>query len=80
MAGTKVTIFECRPPWSQMIGPGWTRVTVAQLRFDPRGATWALYYADRNSRWHPYSGAAPTPDLDQLLAEIDSDPTGIFWG
>jgi hypothetical protein len=22
----------------------------------------------------------PTPKLDELLTEIDEDPTGIFWG
>jgi hypothetical protein len=36
--------------------------------------------ADRNSRWHRYDMAEPTEQLDELLTEIDQDPTGIFWG
>jgi Protein of unknown function (DUF3024) len=53
---------------------------VAQLRYDPADHHWRLYCADRNSRWHYYDMAEPTPHLDELLNEIDEDPTGIFWG
>jgi len=27
-----------------------------------------------------YFDTEPTPDLDELLKEVDEDPTGIFWG
>jgi fructose-1,6-bisphosphatase/sedoheptulose 1,7-bisphosphatase-like protein len=37
------------------------------------------YYADRNGRWHRYDRVAPGA-IDELLGEIDNDPTGIFWG
>jgi hypothetical protein len=36
--------------------------------------------ADRNSRWFLYDDVAPSRDVGPLLAEIDEDPTGIFWG
>jgi len=41
---------------------------------------WRLYWADRNSRWHEYVEAGPTYELEDLLREVDEDPTGIFWG
>ena len=35
----------------------------------------------RNGKWHPYEEEfEPTSDLSAALAEIDGDPTAIFWG
>jgi hypothetical protein len=76
--GNAITIVERRPPWSQVVGPGWSSTNVAQLRYDD--GMWTLYCADRNGRWWLYDDAAPARDVAQLLAAIDEDPTGIFWG
>ncbi len=62
------------------IGSEWTRQPVAQLRHEPSDHHWRLYCTDRNSRWHYYDMVEATPQLDELLDEIDRDPTGIFWG
>lgn len=32
------------------------------------------------SRWHEYWDIGRSTDLDDLLHEVDADPTGIFWG
>jgi hypothetical protein len=76
--GNSVTIFECRPPWREDAGPEWTRVKVAQFRYED--GNWVLYWSDRNGRWHTYDLLAPTPELSDVLAEVDRDQTGIFWG
>jgi hypothetical protein len=34
----------------------------------------------RNERWFLYLDTEPSRDVSPLLAEIDADPTGIFWG
>jgi hypothetical protein len=39
-----------------------------------------LYCADSNGRWWLYDDAAPAHDVEPLLAAIDEDATGIFWG
>lgn len=57
----------------------WSRLTVAQFRFDARTRRWTLYYADRSSRWYLYDDSDPS-GLEDLIAEVDADPTGIFWG
>ena len=77
--GDSVTISDCRPLWRGEPGE-WTRMKIAQLRYDPSTARWALYWADRNSRWHRYDDLEPTTDLDEVIAEIDEDPTCIFFG
>jgi hypothetical protein len=58
----------------------WIREEVAQLRYSPDGQQWQLYCADSNSRWHRYEPAPATTRLEELINEIDRDPTGIFWG
>ena len=76
--GNSVTIVERRPPSREDFGPEWSRLTVAQLRYEDE--KWALYWSDRNGKWHPYDLFDPTPDLSAALTEIDNDPTAIFWG
>ena len=75
--GERVSIFECRPPWHPEITE-WSRTPVAQLRYGTK-ERWTLYGADRNGRWHRYDMVEPGL-AQSLLAEIDADPTGIFWG
>ena len=76
--GRSVTIIDCRPPWDGGTGP-WSRLKVAQLRYRPESRDWTLHCRDRNEKWLDYldgfSGTAA-----ELLAEIDEDPTCIFWG
>ena len=75
--GKNVTIFDCRPPWHPDLTE-WSRVPVAQFRYEPNHNHWTLYWAHRNSRWHRYDLIDPDT-VDELLKEIDNDPTGIFW-
>ena len=76
--GNNVTLFETRPYYRD---PSiWTENPIAQFRYDEPSNKWFLYYPDRNSKWHPYSGVKPTANLDALIKETDRDPTGIFWG
>ena len=58
----------------------WLEYPNRWLRHDPAARTWSLYWADSNSRWHPYEPLPASRDLDRLLNEIDGDPTCIFWG
>jgi len=78
--GGSVTIVECRPPWSPDMGPQWTRFPIARLRFTASRGEWALYWRDRNLAFHRYRRISPSSDVAILLAEIEADPTGIFWG
>jgi Protein of unknown function (DUF3024) len=77
--GNSVSVFECRPPWHEGLTE-WSRMPVAQLRYQPDKKLWALYWADRNGRWHPYPDFAPALHVQVLLDEIDRDPNAVFWG
>ena len=76
--GSSVSIYECRPPWHPDLTE-WSKVRVAQLRYNAETHHWSLYWADRNGRWHRYDDLEPGP-VNNLLCEIEADPTCIFWG
>lgn len=78
--GRAVVIVECRAPWTPEIGPEWTRFPIARLRHVRAHGVWLLDWRDRNQRWYRYDGIGPSAQVDPLLAEIESDPTGIFRG
>lgn len=80
VTGRKVTVVERRAPWREDAGPEWTRRPVARLTYVASTRLWALYSLDRNGRFHLYARLRPTPKIDELLGELDRDPTGIFWG
>jgi hypothetical protein len=77
--GNSVTIFENRAPWRPEFIE-WTKMKVAQIRYDAKSAMWTLYCSDRNEKWHEYQSIPTKKNLDKILEEIDADPTGIFWG
>lgn len=80
VAERHLTIVECRPLWRAEKGTEWTRVPIARLRYTKTTGAWSLYWRDRNLRFHAYEGVAPTAVIEELLAEVDRDPTAIFWG
>ena len=76
--GNNVTLYEARPFFRD---PSiWTENPVAQFRFDGKTKKWDLYCCDRNSKWHLYIHMESNTNFDDLLEEVNRDPTGIFWG
>jgi Protein of unknown function (DUF3024) len=80
IAPRALTIVERRAPWQPDLAPEWTSLPIARLRYTAANQTWTLYWRDRNSRFHHYDLLAPSARIDDLLAELERDPTGIFWG
>jgi hypothetical protein len=77
--GRHVTLCETRVPFD---GVGeWTHFPFARLRYRVAARDWALYWRDRNERWHEYAqGNRQFGTMEELLAEVDADPTHIFRG
>ncbi|WP_299038759.1 DUF3024 domain-containing protein [uncultured Pseudokineococcus sp.] len=84
VAPRHLTIVERRAPYDeQQFGPEWTSFPIARLRYTKTRGEWSLYWRDRHMRFHPYDerfAFAPSRDVEALLAEVDRDPTSIFWG
>jgi hypothetical protein len=76
--GRAVTIWEARPPWD---GVGdWTRMGVARFRFFRSRGEWQLYWMRQDLNWHIYDDAPPSPDLAALVAIVEADRHGAFFG
>lgn len=75
--GNAITIHEHRVAWDDP--RSWTMMKVAVVQYHSANGAWVLFCFDRNARRRSYC-ARPTTDLAVLLAEVDKDPTGIFWG
>ncbi len=80
IAPRHLTIVERRAPWREDFGPEWTTFPIARLGYTVADKSWTLYWRDRNLRFHAYDLLVPSPRVDDLLTEIDRDPTCIFWG
>ena len=80
VAERHLTIVECRAPWRADMGAEWTRFPIARLRYTKATGVWSLYWRDRNLGFHAYDLVSPTASIEELLSEVDRDPTAIFWG
>lgn len=50
------------------------------MRYTKAARQWSLYWRDHNLRFHDYDRVRPTESVEDLLAEVDRDPTANFWG
>src|SRR6266511_3533884 len=74
--GNSITIVETRPPWNPaLIGPEWTRMKIAQLRYNAEAQSWTLWWAERNERWERYWDTDPSPDVSPLFSVHDAATT-----
>lgn len=76
--GNNITLYENRTHWQD--NGNWSKMAVAQFRYDNKENTWTLYCADRNEKWFIYTEIDPSADIQDLIDEINEDPTCIFWG
>lgn len=75
--GNSVTIVEVRR-YPDVIEP--IREYVARLRYMPSTGMWAIYWCDRNLRFHEYKHKRPTKKAQALLEHIGSHEDPIFFG
>jgi hypothetical protein len=60
--------------------PSRVQPSLARARVPPHRTEWTLFWRYRNLRLHRYDRINTAAHVDPLLAEIDADPTAIFWG
>jgi len=80
VADRHVTVVECRPPWRADLGPEWTRLPVVRFHFTRATSTWAIYWRDRNRKFHRFDSVPSSHRIEELTRAVDEDRTGIFWG
>ncbi|MFO7814510.1 MAG: DUF3024 domain-containing protein [Halanaerobiales bacterium] len=76
--GNYVTLIEKRRYYKNP--KEWIKQKIAQFRFTPEDNKWALYWWRHTGKWYKYKEVQPSNDLQDLVNEVDKDPTAIFWG
>lgn len=78
VAARHVDIVEVRPPWD---GVGdHTRFLIVRMRYKVASGQWAIYWRDRNLKFHEYKRKRPTKNVQALLDWIGDSGDPIFFG
>jgi DUF3024 family protein len=78
MGPHQVILFEERPRFDHP--KEWLRQDVAKFRWYQSRREWHLYCQFRDLKWRSYEPRPWARRFETLLAEVETDPTGIFWG
>ena len=78
VADRHVDIVGVRPPWDGVGEP--TRFPIARLRYTKTTGLWAIYWRDRNLKFHEYTRKRPSKNVQTLLDWIEDSGDPIFWG
>jgi hypothetical protein len=73
-----VSIYEQRPPWRGS-GP-WTSHGIARFRFSRARGIWTLFWMRQDLKWHRYEPEPPSADVAALVAVVEADHFGAFFG
>ena len=76
--GHSVTVYEVRPRWDAPEEK--TKLGVARFRYTRTRDEWRLYWMRRDMKWHAYDPVGPTTRIEDLVAAVDSDQYGCFFG
>ena len=76
--GNDINIFESRPSWHHK--SIWTETPIAKIRLLPNEKAWQLFWIRANGKWQKYPDFSPIKNLEEIIAEIDTDPYHVFWG
>jgi hypothetical protein len=78
LSGHSIEIFEVRPVW-QRVGET-HEIPVAKATFVRTRGVWQIYWQRRDLKWHSYEPFPSARTIEEVVAEIDADPCGCFWG
>lgn len=74
----EVLIYEIRPAFRDP--SQWTEHGIAKLRFVRTAGEWRLLWQRASLKWQSYEPLASSRDIRDLLAEIERDRYGCFFG
>jgi hypothetical protein len=78
ISGHDVVVYERRPHYDGR--PGHTEGGVAKFKFIRRRGEWYLFWMRADLKWHRYVPLPSDVDLGRLVAEVDKDAHGCFFG
>ena len=73
-----VVMYEVRPAWDNP--SEFTRMPMAKLTYVKSENIWKLYWPRASGKWESYEPKRSSKDLGELVAEINKDTHGCFFG
>ena len=74
----EVVISERRPRFQRP--SEWQDLEVAKFKYVKAANEWRLFCQFRDLKWRAYQPLPSAYTFEELFAEVQRDPTGIFWG
>ena len=78
MKGAEVLMVEVRTVWNDPTR--WMDHAFAKLKFIQSSGEWQLFWQRASLKWQSYEPKPAARDLAALVAEVDRDPHGCFFG
>lgn len=76
--GAEVLMVEVRTVWNDPTR--WMDHAFAKLKFIQSSGEWQLFWQRASLKWQSYEPKPAARDLAALVAEVDRDPHGCFFG
>ena len=73
-----IFIFESRPRWDDP--SEWMDLDFAKITYVTSRGIWKLYWMRASGKWNPYEPHKESKRIDDLIATIDEDRYGCFFG
>lgn len=78
-SGQSFVIFEIRPVWRGEPG-AFMEHPVAKATYVKSRKVWKLYWQRADLKWHRYDPEGTADTLEEVLAIVDRDQYGCFYG
>ena len=76
--GHDVTVYEERSRWDKP--QEWTSSGIAKFKYIKNQNIWKLYWMRQDLKWHLYEPLPESTTIERLVAEVDKDLHGAFFG
>jgi hypothetical protein len=76
--GQNIFIFESRPRWDEP--SEWMDQNFAKITYVKSRGLWKLYWMRASGKWKLYEPHSESKKIENLIATIDEDHHGCFFG
>lgn len=78
IANQSVEVHEERPRWNNP--EEWTNTGIAKFLYTKTTRKWKLYWMRQDRKWHLYKPLPESTTIKKLVAEVDKNSFGAFFG
>ena len=73
-------LFEVRPVWNSPDPNDYQKLSFAKFRYIKTQKVWKLYWLRASGKWQSYDPLPEASNIDSILACIEAESHGCFYG